>query len=108
MRKHSRLHPQAGQRHQSAALTVGFTRAAGLVKEPPDQEQLQARLTADFGRRQPRRVEAWVSPRPQPNLASAPLRIPVVSRSGKALSCRHFGSRYAVQPPRGFGAEPPL
>jgi hypothetical protein len=33
------------------ALTVGFTRAAGLVKELPLQEQLQARMIADFGRR---------------------------------------------------------
>ena len=32
-------------------LTVGFTRAAGLVKELPPQEQLQARVTADFERR---------------------------------------------------------
>ena len=32
-------------------LTVGFTRAAGLVKELPLQEQLQARRAADFERR---------------------------------------------------------
>jgi hypothetical protein len=31
--------------------TVGFTRAAGLVKELPPQEQLQARVDADFKRR---------------------------------------------------------
>jgi len=30
------------------AITVGFTRAAGLVKELPLQEQLQARVAADF------------------------------------------------------------
>jgi len=32
-------------------ITVGFTRAAGLVKELPPQEQLQARAAADFKRR---------------------------------------------------------
>jgi len=31
--------------------TVGFTRAAGLVKELSPQEQLQARVAADFERR---------------------------------------------------------
>jgi hypothetical protein len=40
--------------------TVSFTRAAGLVKKFPPQEQLQARVTADFERRQPRRVQAVV------------------------------------------------
>jgi len=44
-----------------ARLTLGFTRAAGLVKELPPQEQLQVRVTADFERRQPRRVQAVVS-----------------------------------------------
>ena len=32
-------------------ITVGFTRAAGLVTEPPPQEQLRARVAADFERR---------------------------------------------------------
>ena len=34
----------------SSRLTVGFTRAAGLVKELSPQEQLQARGAADFKR----------------------------------------------------------
>jgi hypothetical protein len=33
------------------ALTVGFTRVAGLVKEPPPQHPLTARVVADFERR---------------------------------------------------------
>jgi len=33
---------------QQGHITVGFTRAAGLVKELPPQEQLQARVAADF------------------------------------------------------------
>ncbi|RMF57884.1 MAG: hypothetical protein D6748_10165 [Calditrichaeota bacterium] len=45
----------------AAAGAAGFARAASLVKEPPPQEQLQARVTADSERPWPRRVQAVVS-----------------------------------------------
>jgi len=38
--------------------TVGFTRTAGLVKEFPPQEQLQARVAADVRARQGGRLHA--------------------------------------------------